>query len=313
MNAELINELVLSTALNPSRLSWRTPIGRDHILVESSSFLDENQLITVRADTGTAGFPEHTHDYIEIVYMCCGHSSHIVNGETIELKEGEFLFLSQNSHQENLPSGEEDIAINFIVRPAFFKQILIMLGGKETLLHRFIIQCLTGDSGNAAFLHFCSSDMCTVQNLVENLVWNLLYESRDADKINELTMSLLFIHLMNDVDDIGYNGGNSSFIFTVLDYIERNYADGSLTDLGVLTYYDVNALSKQIKRFTGKTYTQLVQEKRLMKACELLKNTALGIEEVSRRVGYDNVSYFHRLFFKTYGVTPKKYRDAERR
>lgn len=83
--------------------------------------------------------------------------------------------------------------------------------------------------------------MCTVQNLVENLVWNLLYESRDADKINELTMSLLFIHLMNDVDDIGYNGGNSSFIFTVLDYIERNYADGSLTDLGVLTYYDVNA------------------------------------------------------------------------
>ena len=104
MNAELINELVLSTALNPSRLSLRTPIGSDHILVESSRFLDENQLITVRADTGTAGFPEHTHDYIEIVYMCCGHSSHIVDGETIELKEGEFLFLSQNSHQENLPS-----------------------------------------------------------------------------------------------------------------------------------------------------------------------------------------------------------------
>lgn len=313
MNAELINELVLSTALSPSRLSLCVPIGSDHILVESSRFLDDGQLITVRADTGTEGFPEHTHDYIEIVYMCRGHSRHIVNGETIELKEGEFLFLSQNSHQKNLPSDEGDIAINFIVRPAFFKQILAMLGDKETLLHRFIIQCLMGDSGKAAFLHFCSCDMRTVQNLVENLVWNLLHESQDADKINELTMGLLFIHLMDDVDDIGYNGGNNSFIFTVLDYIERNYADGSLTELGVLTYYDVNALSKQIKRLTGKTYTMLVQEKRLMKACEFLKNTSLGIAEVAQRVGYENVSYFHRLFFKTYGTSPKKYRTQKQK
>ena len=126
-------------------------------------------------------------------------------------------------------------------------------------------------------------------------------------------MGLLFIHLMDDVDDIGYNGGNNSFIFTVLDYIERNYADGSLTELGVLTYYDVNALSKQIKRLTGKTYTMLVQEKRLMKACEFLKNTSLGIAEVAQRVGYENVSYFHRLFFKTYGTSPKKYRTQKQK
>lgn len=314
MNAELINELVLSTVQNPSGLSLCLPSGSERILVESSKFLKDGQLITVRADTGTAGFPEHTHDYVEIVYMCRGQCTHIVNGETISLKEGEFLFLSQNSRQENLPSGEDDIAINFIVRPAFFKQILAMLGEKETLLHRFIIQCLIGTSGKATFLHFCVSDVFSVQNLVENLVWNLLHESSDANRINELTMSLLFIHLMNNVDDIGYNGSDSdSFIFKVLEYIEKNYTDGSLNDLAARIFYDANALSKQIKRLTGKTYTQLVQEKRLMKSCELLKNTTLGIEDVSLKVGYDNVSYFHRLFFRTYGISPKKYRDSERK
>ena len=71
---------------------------------------------------------KETHDYIEIVYMCQGQTTHIVNGEHVVLEQGDFLFLSQNSRQENLPSGKDDIAINFIVHPDFFKQILVLLG-----------------------------------------------------------------------------------------------------------------------------------------------------------------------------------------
>lgn len=313
MDIGLLEELVHYTDQNPSMLSKSAAFGTNHLLVEGKHFFKNGKLITVRADTSTEGFPEHTHDYVEIVYMGQGRVTHIVNGEKIVLEQGDFLFLSPNSRQENLPCSPNNIAVNFIVSPEFFKQILVMLGDKETLLHRFIIECLMGDTKKATFLHFCASKVYTVQNLVENLVWNLLHETPDSDRINELTMSLLFLQLINNIDDVGFNGSGNTLIFKVLYYIENNYADGNLTELSELIFYDANALSKQIKRLTGKTYTQLVQEKRLAKACTLLKDTDIGVKEVSQSVGYDNISYFHRLFFKTYGMSPKKYRDFERK
>ena len=39
----------------------------------------------------------------------------------------------------------------------------------------------------------------------------------------------------------------------------------------------------------------------------------MGIKEIAQQVGYDNISYFHRLFSKTCGMSPKKYRDREKR
>ena len=55
-----------------------------------------------------------------MIYMCSGQTTHIVNDKTIVLSEGEILLLSQNSVQEILPAGENDIAVNFIILPEFF-------------------------------------------------------------------------------------------------------------------------------------------------------------------------------------------------
>ena len=49
--------------------------------------------------------------------------------------------------------------------------------------------------------------------------------------------------------------------------------------------------------------------KRFSQAAWLLRNTALNVDDVARQVGYENVSYFHRLFAAAYGKSPKKYRD----
>ncbi|MCC8016364.1 MAG: AraC family transcriptional regulator [Clostridiales bacterium] len=75
-----------------------------------------------------------------------------------------------------------------------------------------------------------------------------------------------------------------------------------------MLHYDFNCLSKEIKRKTGKTYTQLVQDKRLAQAEFLLKNTSFTIDEVAARVGYNNISYFHRLFYRQFKISPAKYR-----
>ena len=83
-------------------------------VVTNSKILKDGKLIAVRPHTRFVHFPEHSHDYVEIVYMCSGSTTHIVNGDTVNLKKGELLFLCQSAKQEILPASENDIAVNFI-------------------------------------------------------------------------------------------------------------------------------------------------------------------------------------------------------
>ena len=93
-------------------------------------------------------------------------------------------------------------------------------------------------------------------------------------------------------------------------YIEENYPTGSLTEIAETLHYDLCWLSREIKRRTGKTFKELLQEKRLTQAAYFLKHTSLHVDEIGTAVGYSNLSYFHRIFAVRFGMTPKKYRDS---
>ena len=48
----------------------------------------------------------------------------------------------------------------------------------------------------------------------------------------------------------------------------------------------------------------------MKQACYLLRNTVLPVADVARSVGYENTSYFHRLFRSLFGLSPKEYRSS---
>ena len=68
------------------------------------------------------------------------------------------------------------------------------------------------------------------------------------------------------------------------------------------------SLSKMIKKTTGYNFKELLQRKRLSKAVELMCDTDLPISDVIAAVGYENNSYFHRVFKERYHVTPRAFR-----
>lgn len=286
-------------------------MNNENNIINSKKLLDEGKLITIRPHTRFVHFPKHTHDYVEVVYMCTGSSTHIVNNTKVVLNEGELLFMSQNATQEILEVGGNDIAVNFIILPQFFDKALVMLGEEETPLRRFIIDCLNGNSSSNGYLHFKVADVLPIQNLIENLLYTLVSDTPNKRQINQTTMGLLFLQLLNHTDKISYENDNNAVILEVMRYIEENYRNSSLTAISSYLHYDFTWLSREIKRKTGKTYTELLQEKRLSQAAFLLKNTKMNISDIAVSVGYENISYFHRLFSRRYGVSPKKYRDCK--
>lgn len=279
-------------------------------VISGQKLLVPGKLITVRPHTRFVHFPAHTHDYVEIVYMCRGQTRHIINHTEVCLQEGELLLLGQNAVQEILPAGEQDIAVNFIVRPEFFGGTLSFLGSEDTPLREFIVKCLCGENPSG-FLHFQVSGVKPVQNLVENLLWTLITDTPNRRSINQLTMGLLFVQLLNHTDKLSAGSKEQNTIVRVLRYIEEHYADESLSEIAQQLHYDFAWLSREIKRQTGKTYTELVQEKRLSQAAWMLKNTHHKVSDIALSVGYENSSYFHRLFCAHFGISPNAYRKCE--
>lgn len=276
-------------------------------VISGDKLLEKGKQIAIRPHTRFVHFPEHTHDYVEMVYMCRGETKHIVNGTRIVLKQGELLMLGQHARQEIEPAGENDIAVNFIVRPAFFQGILSFLGNEETPLRRFILNCLSGDT-ETGYLYFRVADVLPVQNLVENLLWTMIRDHANRRGIYQMTLGVLMAELLEHTDSLRFSSPEEAIIVRALRYIEEHYRDGSLTELSQLTHYDFSALSRLIKSKTGKTYTDLVQEKRLSQAAWFLTNTGKRVDEIARLTGYENISYFHRLFASRFGMSPRQYR-----
>ena len=316
ISRELMNELARITKEEESFLAGKKDIDRDIYtenggnIVNSKKLLSKGKLITVRPHTRFVHFPEHSHDFIEVIYMCSGRTTHIINGNKILLKEGELLFLGQNARQEILPAGINDVAVNFIVLPEFFDVPLSMLNDEETPLRSFIIDSLKSGDNNSCCMHFKVADVLPIQNLIENLIWAQIKSTQNKRKINSFTMGLLFLQLMNCTDRLVLQNKEEQILIKILRYIDENYKNGSLTELAKDLHYDFFWLSREIKKQTGKTYTELVQEKRLAQACFLLKNTDITISDIAIQVGYDNISYFHRIFKNRFNMSPKSYRST---
>lgn len=316
MTKELLEELRKITPEEQRLLSGEAEIEKEIYMsaesdkIDAKKLLETGKMIQVRTHTRFVHFPKHTHNYIEVIYMCEGSTHHVINGTDIILQQGELLFLNQNAKQEIYPAGENDIAVNFIILPEFFDYSLVMMGEENNLLRQFVVNCLRGENGASAYMHFRVTDVLPVQNLIENLIWTILHQQTNKRSINQATMGLLFLQLMNYMDRMELNEENreQKLMIEVLGYIESNYREGELSELANMMHYDLYWLSKEIKKLSGKNYTDLVQEKRLKQAAYLLEHTAMSVMDVGLAVGYDNLSYFHRIFQKKYGMTPRKYR-----
>lgn len=316
MNEQLLEALKPITKEEQRFLDGEREIEKDLYMstkdnvVLAKKLLESGKLISVRTHTRFVHFPKHSHNYVEVIYMCSGSTHHIINGCDVILEQGELLFLNQNATQEIFPAGKEDIAVNFIILPEFFDYALKLMETEENLLRNFVIDCLRGENESSGFMHFKVAEVLPVQNLVENLIWTIRNKQQNKRNINQVTMGLLVLQLMNHMDKVETDAVNSQqkLMIQVLEYIEEHYKDGELSELADRLHYDLYWLSKQIKKQTGWTYTELVQSKRLSQAAYLLTYTKLSVMEVGMAVGYDNLSYFHRIFQKKYKLTPRTYR-----
>lgn len=120
---------------------------------------------------------------------------------------------------------------------------------------------------------------------------------------------------MRTLSETGFNSDyqsnfNSRRIEKAFEYMNKNYDKQiSLGDIARLVNMTEVSFSRFIKKRTGITFIDSLNEIRLGHASRILIDTTNSIAEVSYSCGYNNISNFNRLFKKKKGCTPKEFRE----
>ena len=101
----------------------------------------------------------------------------------------------------------------------------------------------------------------------------------------------------------------SDLLQQTIRYIHNNLdQDLSIKTLAKQVNVSKSALYSKFHARFHCTVGEYINQKRLEQSVPMLMNTALSIEEVSRRVGFTSASYYTKLFKQQMGVTPLKFR-----
>lgn len=270
-----------------------------------------NQMLSVRKHARFFAYPKHKHNYIEMMYVYSGTMSHEFEGNKVVIKKGEFLLLNQNIEHSIEFTDENDIIFNFIIRPEFF-EFLSSLSDQENLIFDFLLDSLYSNKNEGEYLVFHVADNKKIRDVVDDIITNV-YENNLSSTITiKLLVGLLLMELLNQSESIeSYSNDCYEKILNnaILRYINTSYKEGSLAILSQNLHQPDYKICRVIKKSTGNTFKQLIQEARLNQTVRLLNTTNLSITSIMEEVGYENITYFYKIFKDKYHMTPKDYRE----
>ena len=148
--------------------------------------------------------------------------------------------------------------------------------------------------------------------LVFGLNYSYLQEIDRFKDIEELTFWLS--EIMNRFTQYVFHFADAKhvdIIFKVIDYMRRNYMRKlTLEDAATHVYLSASYLSKLFKDATGYNFNSYLNMLRIEESKKLLRNANTPLVDVSNLVGYEDQSYFTKVFKKIEGVSPGKYRQS---
>lgn len=252
---------------------------------------------------------QHIHDEIEIIYVKSGSAFAEIDTQTIHLTEGNILIINRL-----LAHNYSDISKNFDCIILQFKPQTVFDNKMVEIKHlipfyrtaTFHYYLNTYNDEFATEFYNCLSDILKVCNEKFDSAQDLI--------LNSLLIKLLYITHKYDI----YNLQESNLsekekslkrIINLQKYVNSHYAEAlSVSFACEYVKLDYHYFSRLFKQETGKNFIDYLNSVRIMNAQQLLTSTNKSIAFISQSVGFQNPSYFNRVFKSLCGVTPKEYR-----
>lgn len=104
---------------------------------------------------------------------------------------------------------------------------------------------------------------------------------------------------------------SNNILYSLINYVQENYKETcSIRQISKEFGYDYYYMSKYFRQKIGMTFTEYLNQYRILQAGFMLKNTNEPISSIAMQCGYDTICTFNRIFKLYTGTTPAKYRKS---
>ena len=269
--------------------------------------------IVLRPHPRFSSFPEHTHDYVELMYVCSGSITHNICNKNITVQAGDIIALGKNTKHSISASSGSDVGVNLIISADLFETILNSIRQDSAIKTKRLESLL--DKATDRFRIFNCAQSVEIGNLLENMICSSLLRDGRNDYLQEQSVRILVCYLCMLTDTTDMPPEDSTYTEKmkkkISKYIRTSYSTATLTELAEYLGLSSPYLSRWICANFGVSFKELLMRERFSVACDLLRSTDTPIGEVLVHVGYENSSYFHKEFKKRFGTTPGKYRKQQ--
>ena len=242
----------------------------------------------------------HSHElFTELVLMTGGHAAFTINGEPYTVKVGDLILFGRGiEHEELYPQH----------------------AGGETY-YCAALRLFTPEMEARAAERIRQQPVLHTGPLYDRMVTlmeGVYSECRDARDDTALicegylrVISAYLLRLLGLADGKRPEESGSPIISEVKSYIDNHFTESlQLKDIAGAHYISRFYLSHIFKEETGDSLFAYINKVRISKSKMLLLDSAVNLVDVAGLCGFDDQSYFTKVFKKATGISPKKYRDT---
>lgn len=253
--------------------------------------------------------PLHWHAELEIVVIKKGTGLISVDFEKRTVSSGDIVFIRPGQLHSIEQNGARKIEYeNIILKPE-----LLISGEADLCARQFITPLMKGELRCVTFLtpavpgypeisdcisridHLCEKRPDGYQLAVKGFLFQLVF--------------LLLSHRQKKSTSPALQTKSLEKIKTILKYVEEHYADHiTIDDMAAITFYSKSHFMKFFKAHMGTGFIEYLNDYRLTIAERLLRTSDATVLEIAEKSGFDNLSYFNRMFKRKYGQSPGKQR-----
>lgn len=258
----------------------------------------------------------HTHDEIEFLYILEGKASVTCEEQDISVSQGDIIFVnSQVSHFITPVIRNEGVFISVVVNPIFIFGL-----GELSLEEKYLYPILNCRQMN--IISISAGDRCheEFQPQLTQLINLNLNKSPGYEILTKICILKLWVLLYNNYFVMPPASEHISAAHSTIQdeqrvrqallFIRKHYAESvSLGDIADSILVSKSECCHCFKRVLSMTPFEYLMKYRISQAaCHMQKYPNATISEIAVSVGFNNVSYFNKIFKKIMNDTPTNYR-----
>ena len=250
----------------------------------------------------------HWHDGVELIHVLAGGMRCFINDIELDLQPGDFCFINHRQMHVADSGSHGDYRANIVVLdPALMTR-------NDTIFARYVSPIVNDED----FSHFHLLASTGSATELGNIVDEIAELERTRPQAYELTsiglLHLAFSRIYNAYkaeDASSYPADHdASTQRRMSQYIYDHFNEKiTLDDIAAAGNVSRSKCSKVFKHYLQKSPIDFLNLYRLEVASRLLKNTNESVSRISSACGFSQQSYFDRQFGRTYGCTPREYRE----